>query len=114
MTGSLNAFQQNLQKHLQEQLLKDQQQKAKEEQSGSLHNPIVSPQVRAINGHTVNVARKHLGHSISEETNDEEQTSKNCEAFNHNQAHTTNKPVSDAMKIDFGDRRVGKHKVRPH
>lgn len=113
--GSLNAFQQNLQKHLQEQLLKDQQQKAKEEQSGGGLNSTPSPQIRVINGHTVNVARKHLSHSISEETNDDEDTTNN-EAFNQSAAaRATNKPVSEAMKIDFSNQRTlpGKHKVRP-
>lgn len=94
INGNLNQFQHNLQKHLQEQLLKDQQQKLKKDE-------LISPKQRIINSLAVNINRKHLSHSISEECDDEYSEHNKQES---NLARTFHGPTSSAMKINFNSK----------
>lgn len=73
-------FQHNLQKHLQEQLYKFKQ----EEKSQA--------QMRGMNGHSTSIRRPHLSHSISEERDDETDTSSN-------DTSNCNKQVSPGIRI---------------
>lgn len=100
----MTHFQQNLQRHLQEQLAKEQQQKAKQEIHISGSCPYeYSLHKRLSNGNPIAINRQNLSHSISEE----------CDGDMVDRSVKTNVPVTAAVTINNSKGRPSpvKHKV---
>lgn len=104
VNSNLTHFQQNLQRHLQDQLAKELQQKAKHEVLISASCPYEhSLQKRFNNGNPITINRQNLSHSISEEC-DGDSTSSSVKPYG---------PISAAVKINNSQRRTQslKHKI---